>query len=145
MTGITWKDAKKIPTSNYILEVEAQRVDGSDFFCGLTFPLGKDPCSLILGGWGGGVVGLSNIDNMAAVENESTGFLDVEDDRWYQIRLRVTTESIQAWIDGKEYFSVPTDSHKFGIWWEQEPVRPFGIASWFTSTQLKNIRLSAPD
>ena len=100
---------------------------------------------MIIGGWGGGVVGLSNIDNMAAVENESTGFLDVEDDRWYQIRLRVTTESIQAWIDGKEYFSVPTDSHKFGIWWEQEPVRPFGIASWYTSTQLKNIRLSAPD
>ena len=143
-TGIRYA-GQDFPTMNYEVSLEARRTDGRDFFCGITFPVDNEFCSMIIGGWGGGVVGLSNIDNMAAVENESTGFLDVEDDRWYQIRLRVTTESIQAWIDGKEYFSVPTGNHKFGIWWEQEPVRPFGIASWYTSTQLKNIRISAPD
>lgn len=143
-TGIRYA-GEDFPRMNYEVSFEARRTAGRDFFCGITFPVHENYCSMIIGGWGGGVVGLSNIDNMAAVENESTGFLDVEDDRWYRIRLRVTEESIQAWIDGKEYFSVVTGNHKFGIWWEQKPVRPFGIASWHTSAQLKNIRISAPD
>src|SRR6185369_7925223 len=53
MTGITWTN--EVPTNNYEISLEAMRVEGSDFFCALTFPVGKDPCSFIVGGWGGGV------------------------------------------------------------------------------------------
>src|SRR5689334_13543165 len=56
MTGVTWSN--DLPRMDYEISLEAMRVDGSDFFCGLTFPVGKDPCSFIVGGWGGGVVGL---------------------------------------------------------------------------------------
>ena len=58
MTGITWTN--EVPTNNYEISLEAMRVEGSDFFCALTFPVGNDPCSFIVGGWGGGVVGLSS-------------------------------------------------------------------------------------
>jgi len=51
MTGITID--RKIPRMDYEVEYEGRRVDGTDFFCGLTFPVGKEHCSLILGGWGG--------------------------------------------------------------------------------------------
>ncbi|MHC4072135.1 MAG: LamG domain-containing protein [Planctomycetota bacterium] len=52
MTGITW--AAPLPAkTNYEITLEAMRVDGSDFFCGLTFPVGENFCSLVLGGWGG--------------------------------------------------------------------------------------------
>ena len=58
--------------SDYEVTLEAMRVDGNDFFCGMTFPAGKDPCTLIVGGWGGTVVGLSSINGMDASENETT-------------------------------------------------------------------------
>ena len=138
-TGIRWKGP--FPRNHYEVSLEARRTKGNDFFCGLTFPFNDSYSSLIIGGWGGGVVGLSNIDNMAAVENETTGYLDVKENRWYQVRLRVTPKRIQAWIDQEEIFDMETEGHKFSIWWEQEPVRPFGIASWYTAAEVRNIRI----
>ncbi len=56
LTGITWQ-AADFPKSNYEVKWQAQRVDGNDFFACLTFPVGKEYCSVVVGGWGGGVVG----------------------------------------------------------------------------------------
>ena len=129
----------EFPRMNYEVEFEARRVEGSDFFCGLTFPINENYCTLIIGGWGGGVVGLSNIDTMAAVENETTRYLEVEDKRWYKVALTVSDEQIQVWIDNLEYANVKTKEHKFDIWWEQEPARPFGFVSWNTGAEFRNI------
>ncbi len=131
----------EFPRMNYEVELEARRVAGSDFFCGLTFPIHDTYCTLIIGGWGGGVVGLSNIDTMAAVENETTRYLEVEDKRWYKIVLTVSEERIQVWIDNLEFANVKTREHKFDIWWEQEPARPFGLVSWNTGAEFRNIRI----
>ncbi len=131
-----------LPETNYEISLEARRTGGSDFFCGLTFPLGKTYCSFIVGGWGGGVVGMSNINNMSAVENETTGYLEVKDNKWYRIRVRVTDSRLQAWIDGERMVDMNTGDNKFSIWWEQEPMRPLGIATWNTSAELKNIRIT---
>ena len=67
MTGINWTGW--FPRSNYEVRLEAVRVDGSDFFAGITFPVRKEHCTWIIGGWGGGVVGLSSIDGFDASEN----------------------------------------------------------------------------
>ena len=85
---------------------------------------------------------MSNIDNMSAVENETTGFVEFEKDRWYRIRLRVGSEKIEAWIDKEQIVDLKTADRKFSIWWEQEPMRPLGIATWNTSGALRNIRLA---
>lgn len=138
-TGIRWTG--EFPRNHYEVSLQARRTKGNDFFCGITFPFNESYLSLIIGGWGGGVTGLSNIDNMAAVENETTGYVEVKDNHWYQVRLQVTPERIRAWVDGEEILDFMTRDHKFSIWWEQEPVRPFGIASWYTSTELRNIRI----
>ena len=63
------------PTVNYEIALDAMRAQGSDFFCGLTFPVKDSFCSLIVGGWGGAVVGLSSIDGEDASENETTKFM----------------------------------------------------------------------
>jgi hypothetical protein len=126
-TGIAWTG--EFPRSNYEVRLDARRVKGSDFFCGMTFPVGEAYCTFIAGGWGGGVTGLSNIDNIAAVENETTDYINVEQDKWYSIRLRVTDEKVQVWIDEKQMVDVDRGNRKFSIWFEQEPMRPFGIAS----------------
>src|SRR6185436_61670 len=99
MTGITWTNLAELPRMNYEISLEAMRVEGSDFFCGLTFPVGKDPCSFIAGGWGGGVVGLSSLDGQDASQNETTKYMNFPNGRWFQIRVRVTAGKIEAWID----------------------------------------------
>ena len=139
MTGVTYTN--DIPTMNYEIGVEAMRVDGSDFFCGLTFPVGKDPCSLIVGGWGGGVVGLSSLDGQDAANNETTQYINFEKGRWYRVRLRVMPTKIQAWIDDDKVIDAETADRRISIRLEVEESRPLGFASWSTTAALRNIYL----
>lgn len=138
-TGITWK--KDFPVINYEVTLEAMRMAGNDFFCGMTFPVGKDPCTLIVGGWGGTVVGLSSIDGKDASENETTKLRRFEKERWYRIRLRVTEKDIKAWIDDENIVDFTIGNKKLSIRPEVGLSRPFGIASWNTAAALRNIRV----
>ena len=140
-TGVVYAK-KDFPTTNYEVLLEARRTDGSDFFCGITFPVGKQHCSFICGGWGGSTTGLSNVDNFAADENDTTGFIEFKNGRWYKIRLRVTDEKIEAWIDKEKLVDLERKDKKFDIWWEQEPLKPFGIGNWYTASELRNITLT---
>ncbi|MHB1037386.1 MAG: aldose epimerase family protein [Pirellulales bacterium] len=139
MTGISWTG--ELPKTNYEVSLEAMRTEGSDFFSGLTFPVRDSQCTLIVGGWGGGVVGLSNVDGRHAAENQTTCYRDFEQNRWYRVRLRVTPAEILAWIDDERVIALETKGHTFAIWPQQEPVKPFGIASWCTSAALREITL----
>jgi hypothetical protein len=138
-TGITWK--KAFPRTHYEVTLDAKRVAGTDFFCGLTFPVGKSPCSLIIGGWGGGTVGLSSIDGKDAAENETTSIRNFETGRWYHIRLVVTDDYIRSWIDSDKVVDFTIGSKKLSIRPEVELSRPFGIASWNTTAAIRNIHL----
>ena len=138
-TGIRWEG--DFPRVNYEVSLEAMRVEGYDFFCGMTFPVKKDPCTLIVGGWGGTVVGLSSIDGLDASENSTSTMRPFQNNRWYKIRLRVTSDSIRAWIDGRNVVDFEIDDHKLSIRPEVELSKPFGITSWYTTAALRNIRL----
>ncbi len=138
-TGIRWTGP--FPRSNYELLVEARRVEGDDFFCGLVFPVGQADCSLIVGGWGGSTVGLSNIDGEPAAENETAAICDFEKGRWYAIRLRVTDQKIQLWIDQEKIVDFQYPDRKLSIRWDQEPMRPFGICTWRTTGAVRKVQL----
>jgi hypothetical protein len=139
MTGITWTG--DVPTENFEIEVKARRLSGNDFFCGLTFPVGKTHCSFIAGGWAGAVCGLSTLDGEDASENDTTRVRDFELARWYTVRVRVTTDRIQAWIDDEVYADVKTAGRRIGIRPEVDLSRPLGVASWRTKAGLKDLRL----
>ena len=79
-TGVTWQ--RDFPKINYEVNLDAKRVKGNDFFCGMTFPVKDEYCSLIIGGWGGKLVGLSNIDGYDASDNSTTTLRSFENDRW---------------------------------------------------------------
>ncbi len=100
-----------------------------------------DPCSLIIGGWGGGVCGLSSIDGLDASENSTTKYRKFKNGRWYAIRLRVTDDEIQAWLDKELIVDQPLKEHKISIRSEVEASKPFGLASYETLAALRNIRI----
>ena len=139
LTGVNYQ--RLVPHRNYEVSLEARRVDGSDFFCGLTFPVKENPCSLIIGGWGGSVCGLSSIDGLDASENSTTKYQEFQNGRWYTIRLRVTDAKIEAWIDKQQIVDQKLAGKKISIRSEVEASRPFGIASYRTQAALRKIRL----
>jgi len=143
MTGITWTGAH--PKMDYEISLQAMRVEGSDFFCGLTFPVGDSPCSFIVGGWGGGVVGLSSLNGSDASENETTKYQEFESNRWYTIRVSVTKDKIEAWIDQKQMVDVETDGVRISIRPEVELSRPLGIACYSTTAALRDIKIRRLD
>lgn len=139
MTGITYTNA--FPKMNYEVTCEATRVQGSDFFCGMTFPVNDDFCSFIVGGWGGGVVGLSSLNGADASENETTKYLSFKSGQWYKIRVRVTPGKIEAWIDKDQMADVETKDKKVSTRIEVEQSKPFGIATWSTEGAIRNIQV----
>lgn len=140
LTGITWT-GPALPTTNYELALQAMRVDGNDFFAGVTFPVGRSFCSLILGGWGGTTVGLSSINGRDASENDTTQSIVFERGRWYDVRIRVTPARIEAWLDGKPIVNQDITGKTIDTRMEVDLSRPLGIAAWRTKSALRNIRL----
>ncbi len=139
MTGVTYTGA--VIRDNYELTLEGMRLDGSDFFCTTTFPVGKDPCSLVVGGWGGLVVGLSSVDYADASENSTTKLIEFKDNRWYKVRIRVSDAAVEAWIDKEKVVEQPREDHKFSIRIEVDECRPLGIATWSTKGAVRNLRV----
>jgi Domain of Unknown Function (DUF1080) len=140
LTGITWS-GPALPKTNYEISLQAMRVDGSDFFAGITFPVADSFCSLILGGWGGSVVGLSSINHMDASENATSQSREFQSGKWYDVRIRVTPAKIEAWLDGRQIIDQETKSNTFDLRIEVEQSKPLGVASYRTKSALRDIKL----
>jgi hypothetical protein len=141
LNGLRWTGA--LPTVPYVVELEARRMSGSDFFCGLTFPVrtGNEHVSLILGGWGGNLVGISSIDGMDASENSTASQQEFEDQRWYRVRVEVRQEHLQAWIDDQQIVDAHTEEQKLSL--RPGPIEdcaPFGLATWQTKAEIRGVR-----
>jgi 3-keto-disaccharide hydrolase/Trehalose utilisation len=140
LTGVNWTNP--VPKTDYEVELDARKLEGNDFLCGLTFPVADSFCSFIVGGWGGGVVGLSSIDGMDASENQTTQYRSFDKGRWYHIRVRVTRERIQAWLDHELMADVVTRGHRITLrYGDIELSKPLGLATYVTTAAMRNIRL----
>jgi hypothetical protein len=133
---------ERIPLEGYEISWDGMRVDGNDFFCALTFPVGKaDRCvTLVTGGWGGWTVGISTLNHAFANENETSGSYEFKKGRWYRFTLQVTPECIRAVINGKQQFKVgikdkPLAMHPSEI----QRCMPLGFASYQTTGAIRNL------
>jgi hypothetical protein len=140
LTGITTK-RKDLPTTNYELSFEAQRLNGFDFFAAATFPVGKSFATFLNGGWGGSVTGISSVDSYDASENETSQYFDYKDKRWYKFRIRVTDEKIKCWVDDKEVIDLITKGRKIDTRIEADPSKPLGFATWETTGAVRKIEV----
>ncbi len=138
LTGITWKEP--FPHSNYEIRFEAARVEGGDFFAGITFPVKDSFCSWINGGWGGQLVGLSSLDGADASENETSTVRKFETGRWYRFWLAVTDDRIRAWIDDDPVIDVSLENREVGLRpGDIELSKPLGIATYETTAKVRNV------
>ncbi len=128
------------PTEDYELEVTAARLDGTDFFCGLTFPVGDRHLTLVLGGWGGSLSGLSSLDGDDASNNETRALKGFQAGRDYTATVRVTKGAVMVLLDGKPFLDVERAKHEFSLRPEVELCRPLGIASFCTLARVKTVR-----
>lgn len=142
LSGITWRRGDVLPRTNYEISLDAMRVEGADFFCALTFPIGDSACTFVLGGWSSMVVGLSSIDGADASENETTAGKEFADGKWYKVRVRVTDKKVEAWIDGEQFADVERAGRKFSLRpGEIQHSLPLGIATYMTKGAVRDITL----
>ncbi|HEY3863931.1 MAG TPA: DUF1080 domain-containing protein [Verrucomicrobiae bacterium] len=143
--GINWTNGA-LPKTDYEISVDAVKKEGGDFFVGLTFPVADSSCSLILGGWGGGLAGLSSLDDQDASENETTRSMYFKTGQWYHVVLRVTPAKIQVWLDKDKIIDVTITDRKVsvrpGAIYMSEPL---GMATFSTTAEYKDFKLRLLD
>ena len=139
MTGVRWV-GDSLPAINYAIYYEARRVEGFDIFAALTFPYGDTYGSLIFSGWGGIVNGLSSINGDDASENETTQHFSFRNNQWYPVRLRVTTDSIRAYIGKDEIVRLATAGKIIHL---RDDILDTGLTLWtYLSTgEIRNMRI----
>jgi hypothetical protein len=138
LTGINL--IREFPRSNYEVRFEAARQQGSDFFASLTFPVKDTFCTLVTGGWGGDIVGLSSFEGWDASENQTRTYVTFEPGRWYAFRLRVTDDRISVYIDEERLIDMPIAGRLISLRpGEIELSAPFGFASYGTTGALRKI------
>lgn len=138
LTAVRWI-GEGLP-AHYELEVVAARVDGSDFFCGLNLPIGSDAATVVLGGWGGALCGLSCIDGMDASMNPTRSFRDFERGQSYRLRVRVDERVVSATVDGNELFSHQRGEGALSLRTEVMPVGVLGISCFQTTARVESVR-----
>jgi len=140
LTGINYVGGE-IPTVDYELRLEAQRLEGTDFFCGLTFPVRDAHCSLIVGGWGGSLVGLSSLDGQDASDNETRQTQSFRAKQWYPIRVQVRSDRIRVWIGEEQVIDQNIVDRKLSLRPEVELSKPLGICAFETRAALRKIEI----
>lgn len=141
LTGVNLVKTNDVPTMNYELALDARKLEGSDFFCALTFPVGDNCCSFLLGGWGGGVVGISSIDGNDASLNQTTKYLNFEMNRWYRVRVRVTKAKLEAWVGSLKMVDLELEGKRISVRpGEIELNQPFGVATYQTTGAIKDVQ-----
>jgi len=144
VSGAVYKKAASLPVTNYEISLDAKRLEGVDFFCGLTFPVGsvKTCATLVCGGWGGAVTGISSIDGLDASENGTSNFVRYEDNKWYAVKVRVTPENLSVWIDGKHLIDQDLKDKKIGV--RPGPIEsylPLSFTTFATTAAIRNVKL----
>jgi hypothetical protein len=138
LSGIVWNGL--IRQMNYELSLQAKRIDGEDFFCGITFPIGQNFASLLIGSSGGSDCRLCCIGGLEpSVSAQSQPF---ENERWYSVRLRVAGTHIQAWIDETAAVDLDTTDKMLALRDDLAASKPLAIMTNNASAAVRKIVLT---
>jgi hypothetical protein len=139
MSGIRWRE--DFPKTDYEVTLYARRIEGNDFFCGLTFPVKDSFLTLVLGGWGGSLSGLSCIDGNDAAHNSTQTNFYFGKGWWWAVRLRVTDKKVEAWVEQEKFVDFTIGDSQLSLRSEVESCVPFGITTYQTTGAIRDIKL----
>lgn len=139
LAGLTYEG--EAPSTPYELEVVGTKQSGTDFFLGITFPVRDEHLTLVLGGWGGVVSGLSCLDGLDASENETRRLMRFPNGKSTTVILRVFEDRVVARVDDETTVDVALNGRTLSIRPEVEPSVPLGVASYATCTTLHRVRV----
>jgi hypothetical protein len=131
-----------LPKSGYTLSLEAKKIEGTDFFCCVTFPVGQQYCSFVVGGWGGTLCGISCINGDDAAHNATRTLKKFERDRWYAIEISVGDDRVVCKIDGEVAVDLPRQGAELGLRSEVLVTTPMGLCAFETKSAWRNICLT---
>jgi hypothetical protein len=140
-TGILCR--RRFPAENYEVAFEVRRDRGLNH-AHVLFPVGDSHCLLNLGGWEGDIVGLSLVDGQWAPGNGTAKrvlFQPAGRWRWYRVRLRVTKEKVEAWLDDEQVVDLARAGHTFAAANWPEGVMGFCLSNWESRSAFRNIKL----
>lgn len=140
LTGVTWRGGE-LPKENYELVCRAQRTEGLDFFCGITFPIGESHASFIPAGWSGGVTGLSSINGYDASENETTTYYAFESKKWYDIKIQVTGKIVQVFVNKDRVIRITREGKKINTRFEVDLSKPLGLAAFRSKGVIESLKI----
>lgn len=139
LAGLTYRGAP--PEGPFEAEFDVTKEYGADFFLAVTFPAREAHLTLVLGGWGGVVCGLSCLDGEDASGNDTRTLRSFPDGTRYRVGLRVSDAEVQVDLDGERLLAAPLEGRVLSIRPEVEPSVPFGVASFATQTILHGVRV----
>ena len=147
ISAIRYEGPWEVPDTNYRITFEARRVEGPDFFAALTFPVNShDTCATFVpGGWGGSVTGISSIDHIDASANETTSTYTYSEGEWFTFRIEVRPETLKVWNGEAIIANVPLAGKQIGLRSEIQPCAPFGLATYMTTGEVRNMKISTLD
>ena len=143
LSGIAYTNTP--PIMNYELSLEALRAEGSDFFVALTIPIVTNFCTVVIGGWGGSLCGISSVDYADASENQWAEGVRFENNRWYTLRVRVTPGVLQVFLD-KDLYTARVEfesSSRFSLRsGDIDKTKPLGLATFRSRALWRNFTLT---
>jgi len=137
-TGIAWRE--RFPNINYEVSLEAERLTGTNAVCMIVFPVGGSHCLMWVGAGKPSIVGLDFLNGEGCRRNPSGFLKDFESHKSYRVRLRVTQQRIEGWVDDDKLFDVAVQDTKFTVERPYEQLTPFGLGSYETTVALRSIR-----
>jgi len=138
LTGVTWTGP--LPHGDYELELVVRRVLGVDFFAALTFPVAGDCVTLVFGGWGGSVGGLSCLDGADASRNATRRVRAFPNGTDARLLLRVVGEHVAVHVDGEPWLGADLRGRRRTLRPEVELSRPLGLASYASEGAVSVLR-----
>lgn len=138
LTGVTWTGAP--PRGDYELELIARRDQGNDFFASLTFPVGGECLTLVLGGWGGSLCGLSSLDGLDASRNATRTSRAFPTGRDAHVHLMVTADAVHVDLDGAPLLRTGLRGRRLSLRPEVELSRPLGLIAFASEGSIARLR-----
>jgi hypothetical protein len=138
LTGGTF--AVDLPRDAYEVAFRAARLSGIDFFCGLTFPTLRGELTLVLGGWGGTVCGLSSLDGEDASSNDTRTLRHFKNGVDAAVRVRVDGDDVRVFVDEQPFLAASLRDREVSVRAEVEPCRPFGFCCYLTTARIADLR-----